>query len=528
MSSIRNLILAFAVMAGLAPAVAQAPPPVPALPDTERRTTYSISASTCACAVGFQLYGDSTDYANWIEVWINGQMIPASQWTVTSPSGPLATIPRPITDAVLTFNTVQTGTVQIVGATRPRRTSQFAENRGVAARDLNQAITYIVAGLREVWDKINDVTGRTVRTPPGETLTVLPPVSGRANMNVCFDSGGNIVPCVPVTSGSIAAGTGIIFAGTNPTTISTQSVANPVISPQGRLTLTSGTAIMSSSVAGATRVYYTPSTGTSVPIYDGTNLNPVAFPEVFQDTTDTTKSPAAVGASSCYDMFAWLDGVTPRVTRGPAWTNITTRSAGTALTLLNGIYLNAVSITNGPAASRGTYVGTICSNGSSTIDYILGGSTVGGLAAVLNVWNAYNRVPVNVTVTDTTASWTYTFSVSAVYRAVNGSNSNRVTFVRGLDVDSVSADYATVAQPSGTSVPAYASIGLDSVTAAAGSQGFVQGINATAVGIQGKYAGYPGVGQHYLQAVEQVGTSGNVQFFGGTTPFSALTARVLQ
>jgi hypothetical protein len=124
-----------------------APPPVPALPDTERRTTYSITAQTGPFAVNFAIYGDSTDFANWIEVWINGvQQI--GNWTITSPTGPIATIPRPITDAVLTFTVAKTGTLQIIGARRPRRTSQFAENQGVTARDLNQVLTDITAQLR--------------------------------------------------------------------------------------------------------------------------------------------------------------------------------------------------------------------------------------------------------------------------------------------------------------------------------------------------------------------------------------------
>jgi hypothetical protein len=163
-------------MAGIAPA----PPPVPALPDTERSTTYSISSSTCACAAGFQLYGDCTDYANWIEVWINGALITQSgNWTITSPTGWLATIPRRISDAVLTFVAAQTGTVQIVGARRPRRTSQFSESRGVAERDLNQVLSDLTAQSRETWDKTNDITGRVRRVPPGETLAMLPP-PGRA------------------------------------------------------------------------------------------------------------------------------------------------------------------------------------------------------------------------------------------------------------------------------------------------------------------------------------------------------------
>jgi len=155
------------MIAGIAPAFAQAPPPVPALPDTERRTSYSISASTCACAVGFSLYGDSTDVQNWLTVWVNGvQIAQASNWTISSPSGSLATLPRPITDAVLTFTNAQTGTVQIVGARRPRRTSQFSENRGVAARDMNQVLSDLEAQTRELWDR----QVRTVQAPAGDTV----------------------------------------------------------------------------------------------------------------------------------------------------------------------------------------------------------------------------------------------------------------------------------------------------------------------------------------------------------------------
>ena len=223
MHLIRRFILAFALSAGIFPAIAQVPPPVPALPDTERRTTYSISATTCACGVGFQLYGDSTDYANWIEVFINGirasSSDPSLGWTITSPSGSLATLPRPITDAVLTFNQAQTGTIQIVGARRPRRTSQFTENQGVSARNLNQVFTDVIAVERELWDKTNDVTGRAVLAPPGETLALLPVLASRQNMGACFDSGGNLTSCV-AAGGSFSATSPIVFTGTNPTTIS--------------------------------------------------------------------------------------------------------------------------------------------------------------------------------------------------------------------------------------------------------------------------------------------------------------------
>lgn len=229
MGAIRRALLAITLMAGVIPAFAQAPAPVPALPDAERRTAYSISGTNCACAVGFQLYGDSTDYQSWVEVWLNGVQVtyndPAFGWIITSPSGPLANLARPITDAVLTFNAVQTGTVQIVGARRPRRTSTFNENNGVPTRNFNQVLNDLTAQNRELWDKTNDLTGRGLFVPPGETMPPLPPAAQRANMGMCFDSNGHIVPCIGIPSGSFAAGGGISFTGTGPTSIAANIAA---------------------------------------------------------------------------------------------------------------------------------------------------------------------------------------------------------------------------------------------------------------------------------------------------------------
>lgn len=239
MSLTKRLIVALALMAGIAPAFAQAPPPVPALPDTERRTSYSISGTNCACSVGFALYGDSTDVANWVEVFINGVRVNFNDasfgWALTSPLNPggLANAARPITDAVLTFTNVQTGTIQIVGARRPRRTTQFSESAGVPARNLNQAFTDIIAMLREDWDKINDVSGRAILAAPGETLALLPAAATRANQGACFDNGGNLVNCVSVPSTTFTAGNGIVFTGVGPTSIKANLAAGPNVTITG-------------------------------------------------------------------------------------------------------------------------------------------------------------------------------------------------------------------------------------------------------------------------------------------------------
>jgi hypothetical protein len=170
-----------------------------------------------------------------------------------------------------------------------------------------------------------------------------------------------------------------------------------------------------------------------VPIYDGTNMVPTVFAEISQATTDSTKSPAAVAASKYYDLFVWNDSGTVRCTRGPAWTNSTTR--GYTLTVVSGISLNTSSITNGPAASRGTWVGTITSNGSSTIDYIFGAAASGGTAAFFGVWNAYNRVPTPTTVTDNGVF--YNAYTSATPRQARASAGNQISYVMGAAEDGV-------------------------------------------------------------------------------------------
>jgi hypothetical protein len=255
---VQRFILAAVLFAGLVPAFAQAPSPVPALPDAERRTSYAITASTCACSLGsnLALYGDGTDYQNWVEVWLNGTQLqyndPVFGWTITSPSGPIGNLARPITNAVLTFNNPQTGTVQIVGARRPRRVSQFNENAGVSARNLNQVITDIVAMLREAWDKINDVTGRVILAPPGETMPPLPPAAQRANQVLCFNSSGAPTPCAITSSGSIAAGNGILVSGSNPATITNDIQGSGPILVTGTKPLTISCPTCTAASGGAT------------------------------------------------------------------------------------------------------------------------------------------------------------------------------------------------------------------------------------------------------------------------------------
>lgn len=270
--------------------------------------------------------------------------------------------------------------------------------------------------------------------------------------------------------------------------------------PQGRLTLSAGVPVMTSTVADATTIRYTPYIGRFVPLWNGTRFVMADIGgELTQLTTDTTKSPAVVANNSNYDLFVWDDSGTKRCTRGPAWSSSTARGTGTGTTeleLVNGILVNKYAITNGPAAQRGTYVGTVRSNGSAQIDYVLGGSGSGGVEAKIHVWNMYNRVPWDVMVQDTSDSWTY---ATANFRASNNSNTNRVSMVFGLVEDAVVAEFHSASYNSSNNAMKSA-IGLDSVSTPIGTYGLWNGASiGPSVAF---YRGHPGLGSHYLQALE--------------------------
>ena len=280
--------------------------------------------------------------------------------------------------------------------------------------------------------------------------------------------------------------------------------------PQGRLTLTTGVAITTSDVAGATAHFYTPGLGgNQIPIYDGTNMVPTAFAELTQLTTDTTKSPAAVAASSVYDVFVWNDSGTIRATRGPPWTSDTARGTGagtTELVLQNGIWLNKIAITNGPAASRGTLVGSERSNASSQL-----------MDTVAFRWtsNAYNCVPRPMSVVESAATWPYSLTT---FRQANANAANQLDLLQTLAGNQLNAD--VLVSYSNTAINQFAVVGIDIDTLNTTTLvNNINNVNYTAtttvfVGATAKYNGYPGLGRHTAIWKEYSTAGGTGTFLG--------------
>lgn len=279
----------------------------------------------------------------------------------------------------------------------------------------------------------------------------------------------------------------------------------PEAVPGGRLTLTSGTPVTTTDVSGATTVYYTPYRHNRIPLYDGTRWLWHSFTELSQATSDSTKSPAACANNSNYDVFVWSDSGTLRATRGPAWSSDTARGTGagtTELELFEGRWVNKVAITNGPAARRGLYVGTVRTDGSAVVNDTL---------AKRHMWNTYGRVARPMKAVDTTNSWTYS---TATFRQANNSSANQLDYVVGLAEDQVTASVYVTCLNDSTNVPSTAGVGVDSTSA---NSALVFGGWSGTVAARPNHAWYrgvPGIGRHFLAWLEWATALGNTTWFG--------------
>lgn len=607
-------------LAGLAaPALAQTTcPATPALPDTERRTEYSISASTGPLNVGFQLYGDSTDYGNWVSVWVNGvALTPVTDFIVTSPTGPLGTICRPITDAQVTFTAAQTGTIEIEGSRRPRRASQVSENRGVTAHDFNQIITDMTAQLRERWDR----QSRLLRSPPGETLAVMPPAASRANGFLGFDATG-LIPKIlsagtpgsgtvigPLTttvgdfalwnnttgtllkdaamSGDCVASASLVVTCTktngvaftpiattvsvpadnligNPTAapaaptnvaLTSCSAANSALTyntsthifgcnsiagsaqtlppPQGRLTLLSGSPVMTTSQSAKGTIFYDCYVGAAIPYYNGSV-------DTFETISSCEVSTAMVSAASAgqvvsgqvYDVF-WVHTGTNRICvamsaasgGGGGWASDTggsntARGSGySALDRTRGYATNTNAITNcfngstnygSVPAHQATYLGTFFATANGQTSFVFGSNaTGGGQAASLYVWNAHNRVDVKTSVSDSAVSWNIT---DGNVHSFHDDAGTRLNFVIGLAEDGIGVNlFQQVCSPDATQYQLMAiGFALDRSGNTTFDRASIVYTNANAIAAHGNWCNAigtnttypPQLGAHFVQALE--------------------------
>ncbi len=322
------------------------------------------------------------------------------------------------------------------------------------------------------------------------------------------------------TEDDIALGDKIIFADVGSSS-ETNSVAfervfgfaDPSIC-QGRLTLTSGTAVTTADVTAAGTIYFALYDGNRVALYDGTRWKLYVFTERSLALTLTS--------GKNYDVFLYDNAGTLTLELSAAWTNDTTRAD--ALTTQDG-----VKVKSGATTRR--WLGTIRASGANTTEDSAGGSTtkVGGKRFV---WNAQNQVPRGLLVHDKTDSWNYN---TASWRISDGASapSNCVEYVTGDASTLVTAHNAqTVTLGSNTTSAAAVGVGVDSGTVFSGrtQQGFVNDTAFVVIGpLNARYVGHPGLGYHYLSMLEIGIVAGTCTFKGddGGTMQSGMDAWIM-
>ena len=353
--------------------------------------------------------------------------------------------------------------------------------------------------------------------------------SGTVDSSVIWDRTNNILYVCTTTGTSSTA----VWTAVNPA--ASASAAVPL--PGGYLTLTSATPIITGDVTAATAVYYTPFRGNQCPIYGGSSFS------IFTFTEQTLTLVSAHAASTIYDIFAFSNSGVFTIGTGPAWTNsgagTGARGSGAAttqLTLLNGIWVNAVSMTarNGNTtytvdANQGTYLGSIFVDGSAgqVSCYRTWGSS-----RKWGVWNYYNRQPTYLLAGDSTATWNYN---NATIRQSNGATTNSLTIFCGIAELATPISFSqriTMNTNAANAQPIYIGVGVNSTTAFSGQVGSLDLFNGsgtvliTTVVARANYILAPSLGINTINMLEQ-GTATGTHTFQGTQSYMELTAQWL-
>lgn len=285
----------------------------------------------------------------------------------------------------------------------------------------------------------------------------------------------------------------------------------------GRLTLTTLTPVTTSDVTAATTIYYTPYYSALVPIYNGTAFVEKSFSELSVALDSNSGHTGYQQSAKNFDLFVFSDSGTIRLGTGPAWSSDTSRGTGagtTELQLLSGVLTNANAITlrfgsavgNTVAVTinQATYVGTF----RATAD----GQSTDSLAQRL-LYNHYNRVVRTFLAQIPTASWSYNSVTIRASNADSSAGSGRVNILLGQP-QNMEVEFIQLVDNGAAVGQNY--IGIDSTIAGSAQINVIGQVNGRYVN-HCKYTGYPGLGFHFLQMLENCQSAASVTFNGAST-----------
>lgn len=401
------------------------------------------------------------------------------------------------------------------------QTLDIVENDPLPAASLEQRLDANVMMTQQIYEIIQ----RCIQIPVTDivgTTTTIPVAATRASTTLGFDSVGNVatgsitstlvaaamIPVVQAatlalarTAMGVQAAGSYAASGANSDITSLTGLTTALSLPQDfRLTLTTAVPVTTADVTGATTIFCTPYRGNIIALYNGAT---------WQNYTSAEFSLAlgSLTSNKPYDVFCYANSGVPTL-EFLAWTSDTARATALA-------YQNGILVKSGTPTRR--YLGTFYTTSTTQTEDSL---------VKRFLWNYYNRVARPMTRRESTASWTYT---TATVRQANANTANQLDFVRGVDEDAVTANLVVYAQQ-GAANNFASGLGLDSITAinaGQGSMGFSGNPPGTAC-----YAGFPGLGRHYLAWLETSVASSTTTWSGnitaaGTTVYSGLSGVVL-
>ncbi len=297
-----------------------------------------------------------------------------------------------------------------------------------------------------------------------------------------------------------AAGAFILL---NPTVVSGAGA----LVPGGRVTLTSGPAITTADVTGATSIFYTPDVHDIVDIYDGTNWVPFQFAELTLALDSNSGHTGYQQSGKAFHVVVFLNSGTVTLGTGVAWTSDTSTGtgAGTAETeLFQGRLVNKNAMTVRFGSSSGNTVSVAARQARIVggIYMTANGQTEDSLIKryTSNLHNAVER-PMVAPAAD--ASWAVS---SATFIQANSNTANQYNYfhvVGGRELQAL-----LLANSTGTSATKgfyVVGIGIDSTTVNSANAGFVPGNsdNTLYAPCFAAYKGYPGIGKHSIVYLEE-------------------------
>lgn len=296
---------------------------------------------------------------------------------------------------------------------------------------------------------------------------------------------------------------------------------------QGRLSLTSAVPSPVADVANATSIYYVPSQGRYVPVYNGTSMLAVSVGSQLTLALNANSGHSGYQAANTnYDLFVVNDGGTARLVTGPSWnagavagSDIVrgTGAGSTELEVFNGILVNknTMSVRFGSAsgdtlsipARRATYIGSFRTTAAGQAS---------DTKAKRLMFNAFNRNQRDIRVTDATADWDYSL---ATMRQARGQTSNQVEMLFGLSGVVVDAELSVVLSHTVADGLTFFSfgIGVDSTTAVSADCVFGAGfftVANRATQQRASYRGSPGLGYHRLTWLEVGNGTATLKWYG--------------